>query len=188
MIHVLRAPFLCIATLLSACSRKEPSYTVTLDLAKPTDYSGIPSAKWFPMGRYEFCAIQGAVTAHIRLPDGKLIEDKFSIVYVDRDSDGILRFRGDSQNGSVSHKVAPTRLHSELHNWAEESLASSELEQKEAKIQAWMKTKFSDREMWEGFSVQRPLYRIGFGFFGTYSTRNKGFGYSYDVNLREPKR
>lgn len=179
----------CIALLLAGCHRAPrpvpKPVSVAVDLTKPTDYSGIPPAKWFPMGGYEFCAIQGNVSADVLLPDGQRISEKCSIVYVDRDADGIIRVRTDSPNGALSHQRAPGRLRAELQKWGDHVLAPSELAQKEATILMWMKSDFSQREMWEHFSVQRTGYRITLGFCSTYLTHAQGFGYAYQVHLRE---
>ena len=189
MNHRLIIAFVCIAINFSSCSRSVPAYSVAIDMQRPMDYSGIPATvKWFPMGTYEFCAIQGAVTANFRLPDGRVIADKFHIVYIDRDSEGVFRVRGDSLNGAIPNNKAPDLLRAELVKWAGDLLTPIELEQQEGKVLRWIDSDVTRREMREGFFIKRSLYEISFSFFSTYLHRHTGLGYSYELKLREQKR
>ena len=73
--------------------RQDPYRTVRIDLRNPEDLSGIPEVQWFPMGDNEFCAIQGTTDTTLILPSGRVIKEEFSIVYVDKDSEGIFQIK-----------------------------------------------------------------------------------------------
>ena len=73
--------------------RQDPYRKVRIDLRNPSDLSGIPEVKWFPMGDNEFCAIQGTTDTTLILPSGRVIEEEFAIVYVDKDSEGIFQIK-----------------------------------------------------------------------------------------------
>lgn len=164
--------------------REVPNYFVNLDLTDPTNYTGIPATKWFPMGYYEFCAIQGTVTTRVKLPDGKTINEDFYIVYIERDKNGILNIRADSL-GWLKTDKALSRLQRELQGWAADVFSTDQYKEREAAIQNWMTTWTGQKEQYEGFFVKRPGYTLNFSFMA-WIREEDGFRYCYKIQLREP--
>lgn len=71
--------------------RTLPQKSVSIDLTRPTDLSGIPAGtQWFTVPK-KFCCVEGKVKVRIRLPSGIVIEDVTRQVYIDLDDKGFLR-------------------------------------------------------------------------------------------------
>lgn len=165
--------------------REVPNYSVNLDLNNPTNYTGIPTTKWFPSGNYEFCAIEGTVTTQIKLPDGKTINEDFHSVSIDRDRDGIVKIRAGSL-GWLKTDKALSRLQRELDKWTSDILPADKRQEKHAEVQHWMTTWTGQKDQFKGFFVKQPGYTLNFSFVG--GAREKdGFAYYYTIQFREPK-
>ncbi len=167
--------------------RRPPNYSVNLDLNDPTNFAGVPPAKhgWFPMGSYEFCAFEGTVTTQIKLPDGKIINEDFGMVVIERDHSGVLNIQLDSL-GWLKPKKAISHLQRELRNWASDVLSPDQCNEKEAEIDQWLKADRTDQ--FKGFFVKRPGYTLSFNFVATVNPQTDGFAYRYQIQLREPTR
>jgi len=166
--------------------REPPNYSVNLDLNNPTNYMGIPPPKhWFPMGAFEFCDFEGTVTTQIKLPDGKIINEDFHSVEIERDHAGILSIQLDSL-GWLKPEKAINHLKRELRDWASDVLSPDQCNEKEAEIHQWLTADRNDQ--FKGFFVKRPGYTLSFNFVATVNPQNDGFAYRYQIQLREPTR
>ena len=166
--------------------REVPNYSVSVDLNNPTNYTGIPATRWFPAGNsYEFCSIQGTVTTQIKLPDGKIINEDFHNVDIDRDHDGILKIRVGSL-GWLKTDKALSRLQRELNNWASSVLSTDQRQEKQAAVQHWMTTWNKQKDQFKGFFVKRSGYTLNFSFVGGVREED-GFSYIYELTFRDPK-
>jgi hypothetical protein len=137
------------------------------------------------MGSYEFCAFDGTVTTQIKLPDGKIINEDFGMVVIERDHNGVLNIQLDSLGWLKSEK-AIGRLQRELRNWVSDVLSTEQCNEKEAEIDQWLKADRTDQ--FKGFFVKRSGYTLSFNFEATGNPQTDGFAYRYQVQLREPTR
>lgn len=163
--------------------RADKKYSVSLDLTDPKNYSGIPAVNWHPMGDTEFCAIQGNVSADIKLPDGKRITEEFSILYIDRDADGIYAVKMDSL-GWLKTDKALIRLKREVNEWSADLDSFARYTARAEAISTWMTSWSYGNEWREGFRVQRVGYDLTFVFF-IFGNISDGIRFEYDIRLRE---
>tara|TARA_B110000977_G_scaffold198400_1_gene283181 strand:+ start:73 stop:690 length:618 start_codon:yes stop_codon:yes gene_type:complete len=159
-----------------------PKSQVLLDLRDPFNYSGIPKdEKWFQMGSYEFCAIEGATTAEIILPNGRVILEEFSIVYIHRDHQGIYEVRADS-SGWLDEENALKRLDWQLQWFSKQKYEIEVLEERKTHLVNWIKNYDHQMETYESIWVKDAEHSLYFRFFNI-----GGIRYCYDYRIERSK-
>ena len=166
--------------------RKTETFVVNINLTQPQDYSGIPDKRWFQNGPREFCAFQGIVETTIILPDGQKLAERFFLLVIDRDAEGIYRILGHSAD-TLTFRESIQRLHMELDMWAKDIIPDDDIEKFASDTKEWIKADFSDRQQYQGFFVRRPGYTLSFRYRSRYTSRHKGFPYTYQVFLRDSR-
>jgi hypothetical protein len=165
--------------------RQEPNRKVRIDLRSPSDLSGIPEVKWFPMGDNEFCAIQGTTDTTLILPSGKTIEEEFSIVYIDRDSEGIFQVKADSL-GWLRLDVAAKRLDREVDLMIAEGADKAKVLTQRQSVLDWLTTFDHNSPMRSAIAHSTDQFRLYFEFVVTMST-DMGISYRYTAEIPRSK-
>ncbi len=165
--------------------RREPYRKVRIDLRSPADLSGIPEVKWFPMGDFEFCAIQGTTDTALILPSGKTIEEEFSIVYIDRDSEGIFQVKADSL-GWLRLDVAEKRLDREVDLMIEEGADKAKVLTQRQSVLDWLRAFDHNSSMRSAIGHRTEAFQLYFGFAVTMNT-DLGISYRYTAELPRSK-
>lgn len=168
-------------------ARQDPYRKVSIDLRNPTDSSGIPEVKWFPMGHKEFCAIQGTTDLTLILPSGRVITEEFNIVYVDRDSQGIFQVKADSL-GWLKLDVAEKRLDREMELMIEDGLDKQSLETQRESVRTWLNSDHASygTSMRSAIGSRAEAFRFSFGFAVTMNI-DHGISYRYTAELPRSK-
>ena len=149
----------------------------------PATYLVIPEVKWFPMGDNEFCAIQGTTDTTLILPSGRTIEEEFSIVYVDRDSEGIFQVKADSL-GWLRLDVAEKRLDREVDLMVAEGADKAKVLTQRQSVLDWLTTFDHNSPMRSAIAHSTDQFRLYFGFAVTMEHR---YGDQLQVHSRDPK-
>jgi hypothetical protein len=165
--------------------RQEPNRKVRIDLRSPSDLSGIPEVKWFPMGDNEFCAIQGTTDTTLILPSGKTIEEEFSIVYIDRDNEGIFQVKADSL-GWLRLNVAAKRLDREVDLMVAEGADKAKVLTQRQSVLDWLTTFDHNSPMRSAIAHSTDQFRLYFEFVVTMST-DMGISYRYTAEIPRSK-
>ena len=161
--------------------RQAPYRRVEIDFRTPTDMSGLPDVKWFPMGSYEFCAIQGTTDTRIILPSGRVIEEEFEIVYIDRDHEGIYEVKADSI-GWLKEDVAKRKLKEEVDLLIQEGGEVSTIRTQMKKVIGWLDNYDHNSGMRQGVFFASEQFFQYFGFAVTLNT-NMGIRYRHHYRL-----
>jgi hypothetical protein len=161
--------------------REEPNQKVVIDLRNPSDLSGIPEVKWFPMGNDEFCAIQGTTDTTLILPSGRVIEEEFHIVYVDRDSEGIFEVKADSL-GWLKLDVAKKRLDREVELMIADGYDEQTIKIQRESVMTWLKDFDHNSSMRSGIAQKTDDFTFIFGFAVTIDI-DLGIRYRYETKL-----
>lgn len=166
--------------------RQPPEWKVTIDLRDSKDVTGIPEGvRWFPMGDYEFCAIQGTTDLSLTLPSGQIIHEEFAIVYVDKDNDGIFSVRADSL-GWLKVPVALQRLEREQEFFAKEGADALKLNERAADIRHWLDAFDHNSNMYEGLGFRSDEFDASFSFIVSMTTEI-GIRYCYRAEITRSK-
>ena len=165
--------------------RQEPYRKVRIDLRNPSDLSGIPEVKWFPLGDNEFCAIQGTTDTTLILPSGRVIEEEFAIVYVDKDSEGIFQIKADSL-GWLKMDIAKQRLAREFRLMTDDGINPTELEKQRLTVLDWLTQFDHNSQMRSAMGVRSGGFRFTFGFAVTMNT-DIGIRYRYEAEIPRSK-
>jgi hypothetical protein len=165
--------------------RQEPNRKVLIDLRNPSDFSGIPEVKWFPMGDNEFCAIQGTTDTRLILPSGRIIEEEFHIVYIDRDSEGIFQVKADSL-GWLKMDIAKNRLDREVKLMIEDGSDEQAIEAQRDSVITWLKDFDHNSSMRSAIWTRTEDFRFSFGFAVT-TDINLGISYRYEAEISRSK-
>lgn len=165
--------------------RQQPYRKVRIDLRNPSDLSGIPEVKWFSMGDNEFCAIQGTTDTTLILPSGRVIEEEFAIVYVDRDSEGIFQIKADSL-GWLKMDIAKQRLDREYRLMTDGGADPTGLAKQRQAVLDWLTSFDHNSQMRSAMGVRSDDFRFTFGFAVTMST-DTGISYRYEAEIPRSK-
>jgi hypothetical protein len=165
--------------------RQEPNRKVLIDLRNPSDFSGIPEVQWFPMGDNEFCAIQGTTDTKLILPSGRIIEEEFHIVYIDRDSEGIFQVKADSL-GWLKLDVAKKRLDREVKLMNEDGSNEQSIESQRDSVLTWLNDFDHNSSMRSAIGTRTENFRVSFGFAVT-TDINLGISYRYEAEVSRSK-
>jgi len=165
--------------------RQEPYRKVRIDLRSASDLSGIPKVEWFPMGDNEFCAIQGTTDTTLILPSGKTIKEQFSIVYIDRDSEGIFQVKADSL-GWLRLDAAEKRLDREVNLMVKEGADQAKMLTQRQSVLDWLTTFDRSSPMRSAIAHSTDEFRLYFGFAVTLNT-DFGISYRYTIELPRSK-
>ena len=166
-------------------NRQEPYREVEIDLRKPLDLSGIPEVVWFPMPNNEFCAIQGTTDTTLILPSGRVIKEEFSIVYIDRDSEGIYQITADSL-GWLKLDAAKRRLDREVALMTEDGGELEMLKEQHRTVFNWLSRFDHNSRMRSAIGSETADFRFTFGFAVTMNT-DLGISYRYKAELSRSK-
>ncbi|MGJ8697811.1 MAG: hypothetical protein ACSHYF_15950 [Verrucomicrobiaceae bacterium] len=166
--------------------RQAPIRKVKIDLRAPWDISGIPEVEWVPLrGKHKFCAIQGTTDLHLTLPSGRVLNEEFAIVYIDRDHEGIFEVKADSL-GWLRPRVAEEKLEEEGAFLVQEGMLDEEVQAQMKNVLSWLDDYDHNSGMRKGlFFTVDNLFQY-FGFAVTLNT-DSGIRYRHHFRINRPE-